>query len=284
LLVRATIRQSLHDFAAARADLDLLVGHRPDDPQALVTRAVVAMVTGDLARATADCARVGELEGELLGLACAAPLASRGGHAREVYDRLGLLLAHTPRGGVADWATTARGELARELGDDRAAERLLRAALTRAPDDPYTEAALADLLLDAGRNEEVDALIGDSQAETLMLRRAIALHRLRKPEAAALTARLRAGIEAAEARGDNTHLRERARFFLDVDRQPARALTAAIGNWWLQREEIDVRTLLEAANAAHLPEAASPALAWLDAGAIDDAVLNRARAALEGGR
>ncbi len=282
LLLRATIRQGLHDFAAARGDLDLLLGHRPDDAQALVTRAVVAMVTGDVARASADCARLGELQGDLLALACAAPLASRGGGARIAFERLGQLLAGA-RGPVVAWATTARGELARQLGDDREAERLLRQALTLSPGDPYTLVVLADLLLDAGRADEVDALLRDETAETLVLRRAIALHRLGRPEATALAVRLRAEIDASLARGDDTHLRERARYFLDVDRQPARALAAAVGNWNLQREPIDVRTLLEAAAAASQPLAAAPALAWLEVGAIDDAVLTRARARLEGG-
>ena len=62
------------------------------------------------------------------------------------------------------------------------------------------------------------------------------------------------------------------------------AVAAARGNWNLQREAIDVRTLLEAAAAAHDPAAAAPALIWIDAGGIDDAVLTRARARLEGGR
>lgn len=284
LLLRATIRQGLHDFAAARVDLDALIGHRPGDVQALLTRAVVATVQGDLARATADCARVGALAGELLGLTCAAPLASRDGGARAAFDRLGALVAVSPRGPVTVWATTARAELARALDDDREAERLLRAALAVTPDDPYALAVLADLLLDAGRPDEVDAMLRDAQAETLVLRRAIALRRLGKPEAAALAARLRGEIDASAARGDDTHLRERARYFLDVAPDPAAAVAAARGNWNLQREAIDVRTLLEAAAAAHDPAAAAPALIWIDAGGIDDAVLTRARARLEGGR
>jgi hypothetical protein len=281
LLLRATIRQGLHDFAGARADLDALLVRFPDGAQARLTRAVVATVQGDLARAAADCARVTVIVDELTGAACAAPLATRSGGTRAAHQRLGALLADAPAASpIVPWALTARGELARALADDVGAERLFRAALAQAPGDLYTLAQLADLLLDAGRDREVDVLLRGAAAEPLVLRRAIALRRTGDREAPALAARLRAELAAAAARGDDTHLRERARFFLDVDPQPALALAAARGNWLVQREAIDVRTLLDAATAARAPVAAAPALAWLDAGAIDDAVLARARARL----
>lgn len=276
VLVRATIRQGLHDFAGARADLDALLARRPDDVEARLTRAVVAMVVGDVSTAAADCDRLEALHGPLLAAACAAPLATRGGGARRAYEQLGALVAGAGTGPITAWALVARGELARATGDDAAAERHLRAALAIAPDDSYALGVLADLLLDGGRAAEVERLLRGAEAEPLALRRAIALVRLRDPGAAPLRARLRAELEVARSRGDDTHLRERARYFLDVEPAPEAALAAARGNWQRQREAIDVRLLVEAAAAAGRPLAAAPALAWLRAGAIDDAVLDRA--------
>ncbi len=284
VLLRATIRQGLHDFAGARRDLDGLVARRPDDAQARVTRAVVATVTGDVDQARADCAALAAAAGELLAAACAAPLATRGGGARAAYDRLGTLLVDARPGPVTAWALTARGELARALGDDALAERWLRAALELAPHDVYTQAVLADLRLDGGRAEEVAEALAGAAAEPRVLRRASALARQGAPEAAELRARLRADLDASVARGDETHLRERALYFLAVEPDPAQALAAAQGNWRLQREMIDVRILLDAAAAAGDVAAAGPALAWIAAGAIDDAVLARAAAGLEAAR
>lgn len=55
LLLRATTRQSLHDFTTARADLEQLIARRTADGQAHLTLAVVATVTGDYAAARREC-------------------------------------------------------------------------------------------------------------------------------------------------------------------------------------------------------------------------------------
>lgn len=281
LVLRATIRQSLHDFAGARADLDLLLSHRPDDAQALLTRAVVAGVVGDRATATRDCAAVTRRLGELYGAACAAPLAAAHQQGGVGYRRLAAALAAAPSADAAGWAQTALGELARQLGDDAAGELHFRAALAQDPDDVYTLAALADLLLDAGRAAEVVQLLADRAADNLALRAAIALTRTRSPDAAPATAALRDRIAASIARGDTLHLRERARFYLELDHDPSAAVAAARANWDVQREPADARILLEAAAAAGDRAAAAPVIAWLDAEGVDDAILQRARRAVE---
>jgi tetratricopeptide (TPR) repeat protein len=299
VLLRATIKQSLHDFAGARADLDTLLVRNPDDAQARLTRAVVATVMGDAEKALADCAHVGTLVGEPWASACAAPLATRNGGTRTAYARLAEIVAGQRTGnrqpatgnrqsegapGEA-WATTSLGELARAMGDDVSAEAHFRRALELSKDDVYTLGALADLLVDGGRAAEAVALL-DSHAEPdpLRLRIAIAARAAGDLGANAHAAIVRRGIDAAAARGDTTHLRERARYFLDVAPDAEEALRAAVGNWDLQREAIDARVLLEAAAAAGDRAAAAPVLAWMDSAQIDDAVLARARARLEGAR
>src|SRR4029450_5761419 len=46
LLLRATVKQSMHDFSGALADLDRLLAARPGDAQALLTRATVLTAPG----------------------------------------------------------------------------------------------------------------------------------------------------------------------------------------------------------------------------------------------
>ena len=58
LVLRATLRQSTHQFPAALADLDQAVKRNSDDVQAWLTRATVQTVTGDFGAARASCVRV----------------------------------------------------------------------------------------------------------------------------------------------------------------------------------------------------------------------------------
>ncbi len=293
LLLRATIRQSLHDFAAAKADLDRAVAARPpeagtdDAPgarwraavaQAHLTRAVVATVTADYARARESCAAVGRLAGPLVAAACDAPLDAIAGKADEAYARLGRALAAARGAGaeVRGWARTALAELAIVRGDGEAAEAHVRAALAIDAHDAYARNLLADVLLEGGRAAEASALLAGREAiDSHLVRRAIAEHAIGGPDAAKLAGAMRERIAAAAARGDRIHLREEARFALAVERDPAAAVALARDNWAVQQELADARLLAEAAAAARDPEAARPVIAWARANGLRDAQLDR---------
>ena len=79
---------------------------------------------------------------------------------------------------------------------------------------------------------------------------------------------LRWRYEASAERGDTVHLREQARFQLEVEKDAAKALELSLKNWAVQKEPADARVLLEAALAAQKPDAArETAKHVLDAGA-----------------
>ena len=284
LLLRATIRQSLHDFDAAKADLDRAVAARPEDAQAHLTRAVVATVTADYARARESCAAVGPLAGPLVAAACDAPLDAIAGKTDEAYARLGRALA-VARGADAEvrgWARTALAELAIVRGDGDAAAAHLRAALALDAHDAYARDLLADVLLEGGRAAEASALLAGREAiDSHLVRRAIAEHAIGGPDAAKLAGAMRERIAAAAARGDRIHLREEARFALAVDRDAAAAVQLARDNWAVQQELADARLLAEAAAAARDPEAARPVIAWARANGLRDAQLEQLMVRIE---
>ena len=66
------------------------------------------------------------------------------------------------------------------------------------------------------------------------------------------------------------HLREEARFSLQMLRQPQEALRLAEANWAVQHEPWDARLFLEAALAAGQPEAARPVVEWLATSRMED--------------
>lgn len=284
LLLRATIEQSVHQFAEARADLDRLVRVRPGDAQAQLTRAVVATITADYAAAHESCRAVAALASALVAATCEAPLDAIAGQADAAYTRLARLVGAGRGGdaGVRGWALTQLAELAYMRGDVEAAAAHARGALALDLDDAYARNLLADLLMATGRGAEASQLLaGREQIDSHLVRRAIAEHELHGSDAARLVAMMRDRIAAAAERGDRIHLREEARFALAVDGDSAHALRLARDNWDVQKELADARLLAEAAVAARDPDAAAPVLAWARTTGVRDAALDRAVAALK---
>ncbi len=137
-------------------------------------------------------------------------------------------------------------------------------------------AAQADSLLDRNDPKAAqDLLDGKGDADVLLLRRAIAARRLGDSRLAEWSAILTERFDAAAAAAGNArvHLREEARFRLEVEGDAAKALELAQANWQVQREPADVRLLLEAALAAGDAKAARPALDFIKETGLQDARL-----------
>jgi len=263
LLLRATIRQSRHEFDAALADLDLLVAGAPDEPQGWLTRAVVLTVRGRYREARQSCAALARLASPLVSRACQAPIDGLTGKAGAARRAMEEALAAATTGGERAWAHSILGELCLWGGDAAAAERHLGEALRLEPDDRYARGALADLLLDARRPAEARALLADRESDDgLLLRLALAEAALHGPRTA-LAGELRERFAASRRRGEAVHQREEARFALALEGDATKALALAREGWRAQREPWDARLLLEAANAAKEPGAAEPARTWL---------------------
>jgi hypothetical protein len=272
LLLRATIRQAVHEFPAARADLDALIAARPEDVNAQLTRAVVATITADYAAARDSCTALAARP--LLEATCLAPVEGIAGRADAAYAKLRALLPARTEPAIEAWALTALAELAIMRGD-AAAETHLRDALELDPDDAYARGLLFDVLFEANRKGEASKLLERREdVDALLVRLAISEHALRSTDAARLAGLMRDKIAAAAQRGDRIHLREEARFALLVDRDFPRAIQLARDNWDVQKELADARLLVEAAVAGGDRVAAAPVLAWMTATGVRDAWLD----------
>lgn len=290
-VLRATLAQHRHDFAAALAELDAVLTADPGHAQARLTRAVIHRVQGRPSEALRDCAA---LQGRSSPLVMATCAASARALLRGPLQALALLDPELERSREAPmserlWALTVRAELAEGAGaadaDDRYREAL---AATPAP-DPYLLFAYADFLLEAGRFPEVRRLLAPhAQLDGALLRLALAERRLLTiDDSVSLRRALAARVVEIEARhhelrlrGEQPHAREAIRFYLEVQPEPITALELAQLNWTLQREPMDAALLLDAARAAAQPAAAAPVLTWMEATGIDDVRLNRRRAGL----
>ncbi len=267
LLLRATIRQRSHEFAPARSDLLQAVEREPDNVQAWLILANIEQVTGQLDAAAESCAHLQEITTPLIALSCTAALDGIRGRAGEAHEDLDSALRRSSerdQGDLRNWMLTLQAELAERLGRLDNAERMYRQSLSADPDDTYTIAAYSDFLLDAARPKEVVELIAaDTPVDTLLLRRAQAAHQLRSADATSIIADLEARFAASRERGDRVHLREEARYRLELANDPAGALELAQANWRVQKEPLDARILLECAIAAGEPKAATDVIEWI---------------------
>jgi Tfp pilus assembly protein PilF len=273
LVLRATIRQSLHDFPNALADLSAALEMEPRNAQAWLTRATIQQVRGEFGEALKSCRPLERLAGELLATACWAGAASMSGQADASYERLRETLArqHGASAGLRQWILTSLAEMAQRQGKNRLAEAHFKEALAAGEPDIYLKGAYADFLLDEERYAEAAALLkNELRADALLLRLTLAEQKLRRPSASGHVEALKARFSASRMRGDSLHRREEARFTLYVLSEPQEALRLAHENWAAHRERWDARIFLEAAHAAGDPGAARPVRDWLRDNRVQD--------------
>lgn len=275
-LLRATLKQSFHDFEGALVDLDALTTEDPSDAQAWLTRATVLGVLARYDQALASCAKLEPLANDVVLAVCRAPLLAVQG---QTTAALASLNAVRPSPAERGWLLSTRGEIERWSGAEAAADATLSEALSLDADDTYTRLLLADLRLDTNRRAEAAQLFaGRVVNDTELLLQVLALDGT--PAADAPRADLDARVAANRQRGETLHRREESRFALALEHDAPHALSLAIDNWNLQKEPADARVLLEAAVAAKQPEAAAPVLKWLDATHFEQPRLKALRAEL----
>jgi len=273
LVLHATILQSRHAFPAALAELDEAVAAQGDDAQAWVTRASVLRVLGRYGEASASCAHLADVD-SAVGALCVQSLRGLTGHLDSAYAALLALPQETLSDGARAWRYSELGEMATRQGNSAAAAHWYREGLDLVPDDAYTRAAYADLLLSEGQAAEtLKLLAGYESMEPLLLRIALAQQRLHEPQLAQSRALLAGAFSVEEQRGEAVHRREQACYLLEVAQYPSAALRAARENWEVQREPADVLILLRAAQAAGRPDAADAAVQFVRRHGLEDARL-----------
>lgn len=274
--MRALLKQYKHDFAGALADLAVAGDADPSDEEIWSWRAALHIVRADYAAATRDCAMLKRHASAIAWTGCQSWVDGMTGKASQAYAALADAHARDQDAGPGArvWTLTRLAELALRRDEPALAERHFKQALAQGVDDQYLLAAYADFLLDQSRPREVLSLLKAwSKADVLLLRLALAEKALNVSAGGQHARALQARFEAAAMRRDTLHLQEEARFRLHILNDPVRALTVAQENWALQREPRDARVLLEAALAMRNPDAARPALTWLDGSHHEDPIL-----------
>lgn len=283
-ILRAVIRQANHEFSRARADLDAVLAVSPRNAQALLSRAFLNLVTGDIAAAKSDCNVLPFGARGLIRNICLARAAALSGDGRAAQLLLHRALAADRQSPPAlrSFAADVLADISVGLGQRNEAEQLYAAADRTQSADVATLGAYADFLLDMDRSAEALRLLdGRGEQDALLLRRAIAAKRLGDPRLESWRGVLNERFEAAAKAGNRVHLREEAMLRLDVEGDTALALKLAVQNWALQKEPADARLLLRAALSAGESAAAQPVADFIAATGLNDARVTPLIARLE---
>ncbi len=272
LLLRATIRQNAHEFDQALADLDQLLTLQPTNAQAWLTKASVLQVQARYGEARRTCQRLARLAAPHVLVGCLSDIAGMTGQSARSKELLRQTLSDSA---LSDreriWLATILAETAARTGAIREAEQTFTEAFAVGIKDQYLLGAYTDFLLDQRRYQEIISLLQpETKADGLLLRLALAEQALGLPLSKSHGSELAARFAASRERGTATHVREEARFTLNLQHDAKRALSLAQSNWNVQREPADARILLESALAAENRVAAQPVLEWLTTNHVED--------------
>jgi Tfp pilus assembly protein PilF len=274
LVLAATSLQSLHRFGRARSLLDRALAINPRHAQAWLTKATLLQLSGDFAGARKACSHLLGVADHRVALGCVLSAQSMDGRLAESYATLSRIM--TNDNGLNDatlsWLTGLRGEMAVRLGELAEAEHHFESALGADPEDSYARGELADLYLRQSRHAEVVTLLmGHESHDALLLRLAIAGKHLNTSAGRRWMSMYDARYRAAQRANDGTHVREHARYLLEVLGDFDGAFKAAQRNWRAQREPADIRLYRQSATASgHSPGVID---AWIARHRYEDAAL-----------
>ena len=277
-IMRATLRQRVHQFDLALDDLNEILRIDPLHSQARLVRATLLQVQGLYDDARHECALLSGLVHKLIAVSCSSSVASVNGELVEAYQQLRTTLERFPnvQADLRAWAWTGLAEMAVRLGKKQEANAHFLSAVSLDPSDNYLLAAYSDFLLDHDRAKEVLSLLrNQTPADTLFLRYVLALQAVGSEDLTEQCQQLSARFEASRMRGDRVHLREEARYQLQLARNPQTALKLAQKNWDIQKEPADVYILLAAARASNDHITVTKVKTWIARVRIQDDRLNR---------
>ena len=277
-VLRATLRQRVHQFDLALNDLNEVLRIHPRHAQARLVRATLLQVQGLYGDARHECALLSGLVHELIAVSCSSSVASVNGELVEAYQQLRTTLERFPnvQADLRAWAWTGLAEMAVRLGKKQEANAHFLSAVSLDPSDNYLLAAYSDFLLEHDRAKEVLSLLrNQTRADTLFLRYVLALQAVGSEDLTEQCQQLGARFEASRMRGDRVHLREEARYQLQLARNPQTALKLAQKNWDIQKEPADVYILLAAARASNDHITVTKVKTWIARVRLQDDRLTR---------
>ena len=248
-LLYARIQQHRHDFEAALGSLHQALQHDPANVSAQLLTARVQLVLARPQQAQPHCLALLGHAPLLTTSACALEVSSHEGKLQESYRQLNRLVEREglPNDERGLWLTQLLADMAVRLEDFSAAEAWLDLRADVRDVSYLAQWADVKLALDKPRVvlKKLAPLVENAPAmdDALLLPLAIAEKQTADTHWQKL---MTERVVLREARGDQEHAAQMARFYLDVKPSPARALHWAQSNARTAKEPADQQLLTRA--------------------------------------
>ena len=278
-LTKGMLQQYSHNFDGALDSLNKASQADSQSPDPYAWRAAIHMVQANYSGAQTECNALKPLSTPLFATGCSQYVQAHSGGAaglQTAFDALNAAVKSEPNASpeLMLWELTRLAEMAIRLNRPAEADAYFQRALKLGVTDQFLLGAYADFLLTQNKPDAVIELLSNwERSDILLLRLALAGKATKHPKATEWANKLRDRFKEAAQRGDRLHEQEAARFELDIENNPNKALALAVNNYKLQKEPRDAQVLLRAALAAKDVTAAEPALTWLKQNNYEDANL-----------
>ena len=278
MILRAIIRQNVHNFSGAMDDLEQILKIQPGHVQANLIKATIATVQGEYKLARQHCQRLMRRTSMMLALMCQSTATSLSGNAKNSYRLLHQVMsANLPMPEKEkSWGWTSLAEIAWRMGNYKAADQHFQTALQSGFKDIYCLRGYADFLLQQKRPLDVIYLLAsETQIDSLLLRLTIAEKNTDSEHFSRHNTLLNQRFKENRKRGSTLHQGDEAKFMLQLMNQPKIALQLARQNWQLQREPVDTYILLQSALAASDYVTVQAVTAWLENQGTEDVMIKQ---------
>ena len=253
-ILTASIEQQRHQFSQAQTRLKKLLERAPNQAQGWLLLANIQRVQGQYSDAQHSCQQAAPYLSPTITILCQASIQAMTGHAEKSYAVLQRLADSNQSLGAdyALWLQTILAELALQQGFEEDAQRHIEKGLAVSSSDNYLHLLRSDIWLQTKQPQRVIAdLERWEDRDGALLRLAIAGKQSNHASATRWANQYAERMQDVQDSGRSVHLREHARYLLEVTEQPSAALSIAKENWQTQKELADLRLLEASARASN---------------------------------
>ncbi|MBC7984096.1 MAG: hypothetical protein H7Y02_09605 [Candidatus Obscuribacterales bacterium] len=269
-LLHASLMQHRHDFVGADNILTTQLTRNARDLEARLMRAQIRVHLHKPKEAMQDCVVLAPLVDILTSSTCIAQARAGLGDLKSAYALVSAVL-QTQTGATAtrSWSAGLAAELATRLGN-ASAGKWYRIAYELDTKSHYARISYTDWLLANGQFDAAHSVAKAGKSNADRLRVALALRDKNGVE----SRRLLLAWHEATLRGERNHLRDQARFELEILHDSQRALVTALDNFIDHREAADALILAAAAIAVGDRNALNTVDEWQTSNRYQDARLS----------